>query len=71
MNFAGAPLKGRRQVICMCAWCRRIRNGKGVWKEPEASIKETSRIMVTHGICPACARKLLKDEYPGRYAGKI
>ncbi len=40
-------------LICMCAWCKKVRNDNGLWGEFGVPAGE---IVVTHGICPDCAR---------------
>jgi hypothetical protein len=53
-----APTGGRvmchsGSLVCVCAWCKRVRNDNGLWVElgvPAAGVR------VTHGICPDCHR---------------
>ncbi len=42
----------------MCAWCKKIQDDQGSWKQAEAFICEHSVARFTHGICPSCAGKL-------------
>lgn len=61
-------------MICVCAWCQRVRTVKGVWKLPETPAQATSKITLTHGICPVCVKKCwplniwqnLRDDFQGR-----
>lgn len=50
-------------MICVCAWCQRVRTVKGVWKLPETPAQATSKITLTHGICPVCVKKVLAAKY--------
>ncbi|HNT43302.1 MAG TPA: hypothetical protein PKN85_02515 [Syntrophorhabdaceae bacterium] len=52
----GTKYAGRAR--CFCAWCGRERKRNGVWERSELNA-EISRVAVTHGICPDCARGLL------------
>lgn len=51
-------------MLSVCAWCRKVRNVRGEWKLPEVPVHETSRIALTHGICPVCAEKVLAEDGP-------
>ncbi|NLT22837.1 MAG: hypothetical protein GXX82_07305 [Syntrophorhabdus sp.] len=48
-----------RRTRCFCAWCGRERKRDGAWERSEVNAKEMPLAVVTHGICPDCARKLL------------
>jgi signal transduction histidine kinase len=56
-------IKTLRGLIPMCAWCRNIRDDKGYWKKVEKYIEEQTDAAFTHGICPACMKKLNPDLY--------
>ena len=43
-----------------CAWCRRTRDDGGAW------VCESSEGLVTHGLCPSCARDLERTMSRGR-----
>jgi PAS domain S-box-containing protein len=62
-ELQAALAKARRLggLLPMCASCKKIRNDEGYWQEVEVYIHEHSDADFTHGICPACSRKL----YPG------
>lgn len=47
-----------RELLPMCAWCKKIRDDDGTWHPLEKYIKEHSGSDVTHGICPDCQAKL-------------
>ncbi|OPY01409.1 MAG: hypothetical protein A4E60_01710 [Syntrophorhabdus sp. PtaB.Bin047] len=48
-----------RRTRCLCAWCGRERKGNGAWVRSGLNTKEMPLALVTHGICPDCARRLL------------
>jgi DNA-binding NtrC family response regulator len=56
-------IKTLRGLIPMCAWCRKIRDDKGYWKKVEKYIEEHTDASFTHGICPACMKKVNPDLY--------
>lgn len=45
--------RGSDSLVCICAWCKKVRNENGFWVEIE--IPAGGR-KVTHGICSKCER---------------
>jgi integral membrane sensor domain MASE1 len=62
LQSAQKTLKSLSGLLSICAWCKRIRDANGDWREAEAYINENSDADFTHGICPAC---LTKRKPPG------
>jgi DNA-binding NtrC family response regulator len=58
-------IKTLRGLLPICAWCKKIRDDRGYWKNVEAYISENTDAVFTHGICPACAEKV-KQQFPER-----
>jgi hypothetical protein len=50
-----------RTLIPICAWCKKIRDDAGYWKQLEHYMQERDLATFTHGICPECASNLEKD----------
>ncbi len=50
-----------RELIPICASCKKIRNDSDVWERIEIYIGERTGTDFTHSICPDCLKKL----YPG------
>jgi phosphoserine phosphatase RsbU/P len=48
-----------KDLIPICAYCRKIRNDGNYWQLVETYINETTGSNFTHGICPECAETLL------------
>lgn len=54
-----------KELLTVCAWCRKVRNDGGSWEDPEESPLENSQMEFTHGICPDCLEKQKSnDEEP-------
>ena len=49
--------KTLHELLPICAWCKRIRDDQGYWKQVEAYIHEHTGADFTHGICPECLEK--------------
>ncbi len=50
-----------RQLIPMCGTCKRVRVDEGYWQELEVFLAERAGIRLTHGYCPACSDRILKE----------
>ena len=51
-------IKTLRGIIPICAHCKNIRNDKGYWSKVEVYVSEHTEALFSHGICPACMKKL-------------
>ena len=60
-------IKTLKGLIPICAWCRKIRDDEGYWKNVEAYIAEHTHAAFSHGICPEC----MKKEHPELYVKVI
>lgn len=49
-----------KSMISVCANCHRVRLNQDVWQKLEEYIGERSLLTFTHGICPECAKALMK-----------
>ncbi len=54
-------------LLPICSSCKKIRDDKGYWGEVEEYIIKHSEATFTHGICPACIKKLYPDLYKEKY----
>jgi len=63
LQDALSKIKVLRGLIPICASCKSIRDDKGYWHKVEEYIRDHSEAQLTHGVCPACARKLYPEFY--------
>ncbi len=54
LQKALAEVRTLAGLLPVCAWCRKVRNDEGYWKQLEAHLQEHLDVTFTHGICPAC-----------------
>jgi hypothetical protein len=47
-----------RSLLCICAWCRRIRDDEEGWVGIERYMSKHDSTAFTHGICPECVEKM-------------
>lgn len=66
LREAMAKIRTLKDMLPICASCKKIRDDKGYWKQIESYIREHTDTEFTHSICPECARTL----YPELYAAK-
>lgn len=45
-------------LLPICAWCKKIRDDGGYWKQLESYITTRTGAVFSHGVCPECQRKL-------------
>jgi ligand-binding sensor domain-containing protein len=56
-----ARIKTLSGMLPICAWCKRVREDDGYWKQIETYVSDHSQAEFTHGICPSCAQSQLQD----------
>ena len=54
-------IKTLRGIIPICSYCHSIRDDEGAWEKLESYISKYSEANFSHGICPKCLPKALKD----------
>ncbi|SHK15687.1 hypothetical protein SAMN02745216_02972 [Desulfatibacillum alkenivorans DSM 16219] len=47
-----------RGFIPICAYCKKVRDDEGYWKQIESYLEERSNLEFSHGMCPDCAEKV-------------
>ena len=48
-----------RNLLPLCAWCKKIRNEADGWDDLETYILNYSKAQFTHSVCPDCAAGVL------------
>lgn len=61
LQEAKSTVKTLSSLLPMCSNCKKIRNDDGYWKRLEEYLRDHADVMVTHGICDDCAKKLYPD----------
>ncbi len=57
MAEALTHVKTLHGLLPICAWCKRVRDDQGYWKQVETYIHEHTDADFSHGICPDCFEK--------------
>jgi two-component system, cell cycle sensor histidine kinase and response regulator CckA len=61
LTEALAHAKTLRNLLPICASCKKIRDDHGYWQQLEVYFKQHERIDFSHGLCPECARQLYPE----------
>lgn len=61
LQQALANIKTLKELIPICANCKRIRDDEGFWQQVEIYIRDHTHAQFSHGICPDCMETLYPD----------
>ena len=61
LREALAKVKQLSGMLPICSYCKKIRDDEGYWEKIESYIQMHSNAELSHGICPACAKKYFPD----------
>lgn len=54
-------LKTLRGLLAICSYCKKTRDNNGTWVTIEEYLSRHADILLTHGICPDCYQKVMKE----------
>lgn len=55
-------IKTLSDLLPICAWCKKIRDDQGYWKQLESYIETRFDTTFSHGVCPDCAKRMLEED---------
>ncbi len=61
LEAALAEVKTLRGLLCICAWCKRIRDEAEAWKSLETYVQDRTHASFSHGICPQCLQTQVEE----------
>jgi CheY-like chemotaxis protein len=59
-----------KRLLPICSYCKSIRDDSDYWQELETYIHDHTGTDFTHGICPACMKKVMLEEF-GEKSGAV
>lgn len=65
LEAALANVRQLQGLLPICAYCKRIRDDKNYWSQVETYLGEHADVQFSHGICPSCLDRVIKDEVTG------
>ena len=54
-----------KELLRMCAYCRRVVDEAGEWHSVETFLQRRTGTTVSHGVCPECLAGMILDEQGG------
>lgn len=51
-------------LLPVCAWCKKVRDDEGYWREITDYFAQKNRVKLTHGICQECRDKIQATVVP-------
>jgi CheY-like chemotaxis protein len=58
LETAAANIRRLRGLLPICAWCKKVRDDEGYWREFGDYLAEHADVLATHGLCPDCSQKM-------------
>lgn len=50
------------KLIPICSYCRKIRNDEDYWDQLDSVIQQQTGTTFSHGVCPECYERVLREE---------
>jgi PAS domain S-box-containing protein len=69
LQVALAEVKELQKVLPICSYCKSIRDDENYWRTVETYISHHTNTIFSHGICPACLKKVVEG-HPGDTNGE-
>ncbi len=48
-------------LLPICAWCKKVRDDQGYWKQIESYVETHSKATFSHGVCPDCLKRFAEE----------
>lgn len=61
LEEALAEVRTLQGIIPICCVCKKVRDDQGYWSQVETYIHNHSNADFSHGLCPECADKMMKE----------
>lgn len=61
LEAALAAVRTLRGQLCICAWCKRIRDDAAAWESVEDYVQSRTEASFSHGVCPECLQTQVKE----------
>ncbi len=61
LQTALAEVKTLRAILPLCSYCRKVRDDEDYWHSVESYVAKHTSTKFSHGICPECYAKVVKE----------
>ena len=61
LEEALAHVQRLQGLLPICSYCKKVRNEANYWEQVDSYLTTHSDLELTHGICPQCSEKMMKE----------
>ena len=61
LEEALAEVRKLQGLLPICSYCKKVRNETNYWEQVDSYLASHSDLKLTHGICPQCLEKMMKE----------
>jgi sigma-B regulation protein RsbU (phosphoserine phosphatase) len=61
LEEALGEVKRLQGLLPICSYCKKVRNEENYWQQVESYLSAHSEIKLTHGVCPDCYARMMKE----------
>jgi sigma-B regulation protein RsbU (phosphoserine phosphatase) len=61
LEAALAHVQRLQGLLPICSYCKKVRNEANYWEQVDSYLTTHSDVELTHGICPQCMEKMMKQ----------
>jgi PAS domain S-box-containing protein len=62
LRAVNARVRSLEGLLPVCAWCRKVRDDRGLWNDLEHYVVRQAGANLSHGICPECAERFVDPD---------
>lgn len=61
LEAALGDVKRLQGLLPICSYCKKVRNEENYWQQVESYITSHSDLELSHGVCPECFERVMKE----------
>jgi sigma-B regulation protein RsbU (phosphoserine phosphatase) len=61
LEAALGEVRALQGLLPICSYCKKVRNEANYWEQVDSYLVSHSGVKITHGICPNCLEKMMKE----------
>jgi DNA-binding response OmpR family regulator len=61
LEEALGEVRALQGLLPICSYCKKVRNEANYWEQVDSYLLSHSDVKITHGICPICLEKMMKE----------
>jgi phosphoserine phosphatase RsbU/P len=61
LEEALSEVKRLQGLLPICSYCKKVRNEENYWQQVESYLSSHSDVKLTHGVCPDCYARMMKE----------